>query len=483
MKIDLEGYFSITMSDSFPSLDVRIQKLIDAAEELEKGNFSIEVPTIPSDGIGRLGHSLIRLAHVLETRYRELLKLNQITLRINTGLMLNDILEAVYKDFRDFIPYNRIGFSLIENDGKTVRASWAKTDQPEMKLLKDYDAPLEGSSLAEIIRTAQPRIINDLEEYLQAKPNSESTALVVAEGMRSSLTCPLMVNAIPVGFMFFSSIEKNAYKKIHVETFQRIAAQLSVIVEKGRLVSELSEQRDRIQRQNEELRKLDELKNTFLGIAAHDLRNPIANIQMMTNMLLSNENSMSVEEAQDIINDIHQQSKHMLGLLEDILDVTAIESGKLDLSPEYIDALDFMEKVVTRQRRIAEPKGTHILLQKVVTGNIYADPTRLRQVMENLLSNAIKFSPPKSNIIINLEHTKSNWRFEVIDQGPGITKKDRTRLFQDFATLSAQPTGGEKSTGLGLAICKRIVEAHGGKIGVDTKPGEGSAFWFTIPRN
>lgn len=470
------------MSDSFPSLDIRIQKLIDAAEELERGNFSIEVPTIPSDGIGRLGHSLIRLAHVLEARYRELLKLNQITLRINTGLMLNDILEAVYKDFRDFIPYNRIGFSLIENDGKTVRAYWAKTDQPEMKLLKDYDAPLEGSSLAEIIKTAQPRIINDLEAYLQAKPNSESTALVVAEGMRSSLTCPLMVNAIPVGFMFFSSIEKNAYKKIHVETFQRIAAQLSVIVEKGRLVSELSNQRDRIQRQNEELRKLDELKNTFLGIAAHDLRNPIANIQMMTNMLLSNENSMSVEEAQDIINDIHQQSKHMLGLLEDILDVTAIESGKLDLSPEYIDAIDFMEKVVTRQRRIAESKGTHIILQRVAIGNIYADPTRLRQVMDNLLSNAIKFSPPKSTIVTNLEHTKSKWRFEVIDQGPGITKKDRTRLFQDFATLSAQPTGGEKSTGLGLAICKRIVEAHGGKIGVDTKPGEGSTFWFTIPR-
>ena len=169
MKIDLEGNFSFTMSDSFRSLDVRIQKLIDAAEELERGNYNIEVPTVPTDGIGKLGHSLLRLAHVLEARYRELLKLNQITLRINTGLMLNDILDAVYKDFRDFIPYNRIGFSLIENDGKTVRASWAKTDQPEMKLLKDYDAPLEGSSLAEIIRTAQPRIINDLEDVFKGK--------------------------------------------------------------------------------------------------------------------------------------------------------------------------------------------------------------------------------------------------------------------------------------------------------------------------
>ena len=298
--------------------------------------------------------------------------------------------------------------------------------------------------------------------YLKAKPNSESTALVVAEGMRSSLTCPLLVNAIPVGFMFFSSIEKNAYKIIHVETFQRIAAQLSVIVEKGRLVSELSEQRDRIQRQNEELRKLDELKNTFLGIAAHDLRNPIANIQMMTNMLLSNENSMSVEEAQDIINDINQQSKHMLGLLEDILDVTAIESGKLDLSPEYIDALDFMEKVVTRQRRIAEPKGTHIILQKVATGNIYADPTRLRQVMENLLSNAIKFSPPKSNIIVNLEHTKSNWRFEVIDQGPGITKKDRTVYSRILRHYPPNPQAVKKVRGLVLqfvsVLWKRTVE-------------------------
>jgi signal transduction histidine kinase len=249
------------------------------------------------------------------------------------------------------------------------------------------------------------------------------------------------------------------------------------------LVSELAEQRDRIQRQNEELRKLDELKNTFLGIAAHDLRSPIANIQMMTSMLLSNENPMSVAEAQDIINDIHQQSKHMLGLLEDILDVTAIESGKLDLIPEYLDTVDFMDEVVARQRRIAEPKGTRILLHKVSRGTIYADPMRLRQVMENLISNAIKYSPPKSNISINLSLIKAYWRFEVIDQGPGITEEDRERLFQDFAKLSAQPTGGEKSTGLGLAICKRIIEGHGGKIGVDSKPGKGSVFWFTVPKN
>ncbi len=468
------------MNELTPGLDDRIQKLITATEELERGNFSIEVSTIPSDGIGRLGHTLIRLARVLEARYREIQKLNQITLRINTGLLLDDILDEVYKDFHDFIPYNRIGFSLIENDGKMVRAYWAKTDQPVMKLLKDFDAPLAGSSLEEILRTGKPRIINDLETYLHQKPSSESTALVVAEGMRSSLTCPLMVNAIPVGFMFFSSIQKEAYKEFHIDIFQRIAAQLSVIVEKGRLVSQLSEQKNKIQQQNNELRKLDELKNTFLGMAAHDLRNPIANIQMMTGMLLSNENPMPVEEAQDIINDIYHQSKHMLELLEDILDITAIESGKLDLSPEYIDTIEFMERVVARQRRIAESKGTHILLRKVALGPMYADPMRLRQVMENLLSNAIKFSPPNSNIEVKLEHVKTNWRFEVTDQGPGITKIDRKRLFQDFARLSAQPTGGEESTGLGLAICKRIVEAHGGKIGVNSKPGQGATFWFVI---
>jgi hypothetical protein len=101
--------------------------------------------------------------------------------------------------------------------------------------------------------------------------------------------------------------------------------------------------------------------------------------------------------------------------------------------------------------------------------------------MDNLLTNAVKYSPPGSTVQVSVQPEGDGWRINVQDEGPGITEEDRQKLFEDFARLSARPTGGEKSTGLGLAIARRIVHAHGGEIGVDSIPGHGATFWFTLP--
>jgi signal transduction histidine kinase len=362
-----------------------------------------------------------------------------------------------------------------------VRACWAKSDQPVLKLTKGYSAPLAGSSLETIMTTGQPRIINDLLEYLEQKPDSDSSRLIVAEGMRSSLTCPLIANGIPVGFIFFSSIEPNTYADAHVDIFKRIAGQLSVIVEKGRLVSELSAQKAAIEKQNEELHRLNELKNTFLGIAAHDLRSPIGFIRMIVHFLLDASDELSEAELKSFLNDIETQANYMLVFLNDLLDVTQIEAGKLNLNLESVDLDDLLRETVHRHARMAAPKGTQVLLEPDSTGQVTADPTRLRQVVDNLISNAVKYSPPGSTVKVSVQQTEEGWRVNVQDQGPGLTAEDRQHLFQDFARLSARPTGGEKSIGLGLAITRRVVEAHGGKIGVDSEPGQGANFWFTLP--
>ncbi|MBI5716035.1 MAG: GAF domain-containing protein [Chloroflexi bacterium] len=462
-------------------LDERIPQYIEATERLKEGQYDIELPPTPPDEIGRLGSALQALAQTLEARYREIQKLNQITSRINAGLLLDEILEGVYRDFREFIPYNRIGFSLIEDEGRVVRARWAKTDQLIVKLGRGYSAPLAGSSLQTIIETKKPRIINDLVDYLEKKPTSGSTRLVVEEGIRSSLTCPLIANGVPVGFMFFSSVEPNIYADAHVEIFQRIAEQLSVIVEKGRMVSELATQKESIERQNEELRHLNELKNSFLGIAAHDLRNPLANIQLASELLIDMKASLSDEERDQFLQEMNQHTHYMLALLNDLLDVTHIESGKLSLTPVAVNVADFLNDLVKRHAKLAEPKQTRVILEPAPAGNVNADPLRLRQVMDNLISNAVKYSPPGSEVRVRVIREATLWRFEIQDQGPGITPEDRAKMFQDFARLSARPTGGEKSTGLGLAITRRVIEAHRGKIGVESEVGKGSIFWFTLP--
>jgi signal transduction histidine kinase len=413
-------------------------------------------------------------------RYREVQKLEQITAHINAGLLLDDILENIYQEFCDVIPYNRIGLSLIEDDGLTVRARWAKSDQPVVHIDRGFAQPLAGSSLEAIIRAGRPRILNDLVAYLERKPQSESTRRIVAEGIRSSLTCPLIANGVPIGFIFFSSTQPNAYAEIHVDTFEQIANQLAVIVEKGRLVSEIAAQKAAIEQQNLELRRLNEQKNTFLGIAAHDLRSPIGYIQTASSLLLD---PVGISESQrtTILEDIHRQTHHMLGLLNDLLDVAQIQAGKLVLHPETIALGSFLAEIVQRHSMMAVPKGTHILLSEPASGEVVADPLRLRQVMDNLISNAVKYAPPGSTVWVSAEPIASGWRVNVKDEGPGVSVEDRARLFQIFSRLSAMPTGGEKSVGLGLAITARVVEAHGGQIGVDSEPGHGSTFWFTLP--
>jgi signal transduction histidine kinase len=473
------------MSPKESDFERRISQYIEATERLKRGEFDVIVPDIsPIDDLGRLGQALVDLAQTLENRYRQLQKLVELTSDINAGLWLDNILEKVYENFLEFIPYNRIGFSLIEQskDQPIVRAYWAKTDQPDMKIGKGYSAPLAGSSLETIIKTGQPRIINDLQTYLEQKPTSDSTRLIVAEGMRASLTCPLIANGIPVGFMFFSSIQQKVYADVHIDIFQSIAGQLAVILEKGRLVSELASQKAEIERQNKELRALNDIKNKFLGMAAHDLRGPLGNIELGAHVIRDMKDELSEEEAAGVLDDIVDQTGYMLNLINDLLDVAQIESGNLDLNLRLVNLRSFLKEAVQRHSKMAVQKNTKIELEAVPDESILADSIRLRQVIDNLISNAVKYSPPSSIVMVWVQQLGTGWRVNIKDQGPGITYDDRKRLFEDFARLSAKPTGGEKSVGLGLAITKRIIEAHGGRIDVESVPGQGATFWFSIPQ-
>ena len=469
------------MQNSIPQTDQRILGYIQAANQLINGDFEVQFHTVPMDKIGQLGKVLQQLATSLERRYKELQKLNQLTSNINSGLLLEETLTQLYNSFHDFIPYDRIGFSLIEDNGKTLRAHWARAEYPELLLSKDYQCQMAGSSLEAILNTAQPRIINDLKEYLTKKPDSESTQLIVQEGIRSSLSCPLIANGVPIGFIFFSSRKKDIYANEHVGIYRQIAGQLSVIVEKGNLISQLAEQKSQLERHYNEVKRLNELQNTFLGIAAHDLRNPIASIQNIAELLLMPEIKLSHQEKEEFFEDIRSLTKHMLLLLNDLLDVTNIESGKFSLMPIFYDVEKLLTDAVKRNQFLADAKNTQILLETISPGKALIDISRMRQVLDNLISNAVKYSPPESKIRIRAIKRLNCWRVEIEDQGPGIPPEEHDRLFKDFSRLSNKPTGGEQSTGLGLSITRRVVEAHHGSIGVVPNPVQGSTFWFEIP--
>ncbi|MBN1345822.1 MAG: SpoIIE family protein phosphatase [Phycisphaerae bacterium] len=192
------------------------------------------------------------LAHRLKQRESEFATLLRITQRVNQGTTLEEVLDFTYDELRAIIPYNRIGLALIDEPRGMVVARWVRSDRkPELTV--GYEAPLEGSTLQEIIKTGKPRIINDLEAYLRRNPQSEQTALIVKEGMRSSLTCPLVVQGSRVGFLFFTSVSPGMYCDAHVAFFLQIAGLLSSSIENGRLYSELAEQKGIIEQRNREM--------------------------------------------------------------------------------------------------------------------------------------------------------------------------------------------------------------------------------------
>jgi len=461
-------------------VDERIEHYIDATYRLAQGDYRVIIPADNADPVGQLGLALDALAQSLEQSYREMQRLDAITADINAGLMLDEIMERIFTDFRQIIPYNRIGLSLIENG--IVCAHWAKSDSAIVQIEKGYSAPLAGSSLEKIMQTGQPRIINDMVTYLENKPQSMSTRAILAEGILSSLTCPLKMNGIPVGFLFFSSFERNTYANTHIEMFQKIAGQVSVILEKGKLVTELAKQKETIERKNRELQELNTLKNTILGMVSHDLRSPLAIVQMAVEVLGTDDDmGLSEQERTDIMGDMRHQISHMLLLVDDLLNMTEVETDNLALILKEIDLKQYLNHLVQQHNQMAAGKGTTIEIEPCMQVKVIADEHRLRQVIDNLVSNAVKYSPPGSHIRVQAFCEPDMWGIAVTDQGPGITLEDRRRLFQKFARLSARPTNGESSTGLGLAITHRIIEAHSGQIGVDSIPGKGATFWFRIP--
>ena len=448
--------------------DPRILKYVEIAQAMKQGSFNIRLAKEGTDEVAELGAALEDLARSLEKRFEEINTLKEITTRINSGMLLDDVLNYIFASFRPIIPYDRIGCSFIEENENIVRAYWARSDAREIEITKGYSAPMDGSSLKTIIETGQTRIINNLEAYLIEHPQSESTQKIVREGMRSSFTCPLISLGKPIGFLFFSSMKPDMYSKTHQDIFIQIANQLSTIVEKSRYLQELIE--------------LNELKNKFLGMAAHDLRNPLSIIKGYLELFLSNDLGGLTDDQREVLYEMNQTSDVMLGLINDLLDVSAIETGNLQLKRQPTKPSELLQATQKSLRVLARAKSIEIKLDLPISLPILQiDQARIKQVLTNLITNAVKYSFAHTVILLSARVFEKEVWISVKDQGQGIPVEEMKHLFKEFSRTSVKPTAGERSIGLGLAITRRIVEAHGGIIWVDSEIGKGSTFTFSLP--
>jgi len=237
-----------------------------------------------------------------------------------------------------------------------------------------------------------------------------------------------------------------------------------------------------VETKNKELTELDDLRKKFLGMAAHDLRTPLASIGGFSQLLIQGSAINSDADREDFLSRISKLSNHMLALINDLLDYSVIESGKLTIEKNKASLKDLTLDRIGVHEHIPENKKIKINSTLAELQDFEFDAERVTQVIDNLMSNAIKYSPPELNIYVTLDDHGEAAKFSVRDEGPGISPEDQKKMFNGFEKLKPRPTAGEKSTGLGLTIVKKMVEAHQGSLMVESKPGQGSTFSFTLPK-
>ncbi len=265
---------------------------------------------------------------------------------------------------------------------------------------------------------------------------------------------------------------------------------------------QLSKAMRELESRNDELRDLNQEKNMILGMVSHDLKNPIVAVQGLAEMMATED--FAAEQYKEFAQVIKETSNRMFGLVKNFLDVARAEEGRLRIMLIQFDIGDVVELTLKNYEQQAAKKNIQIHYVKPITpATVYADESLTLQVLDNLISNALKYTAPGKDVAVDIQvvqvlrHNVTLFnnemnnldesafvqcvRVSVTDEGPGLTDQDKTKLFGKFARLSAQPTGGESSTGLGLAITKRLIETMNGRIWCESEYGFGSRFTFELP--
>lgn len=327
---------------------------------------------------------------------------------------------------------------------------------------------------------------------------NETETLINPTFQRLKESLPDNQNMIFGGFLTIGSIITNqsikskVYRKddelliigeVEIEQLKKLnLTMIDLNREINNLQRRLIKEKKQLAETNKQLKSLNEEKNRILGIAAHDLRNPIGTIMGYAQLLSQKFPTMPIEDINKFLSVIIKSSKFSLTLLNDLLDISKIESGSVQLNLTKINYIDFIKAIIDQNQIIGKQKGINIKLNHETADFLATiDIQKIEQVLNNLISNAIKYSLPKTEIMLKVSVNEQFYKTEIIDQGQGIPAKELPNIFDPFQTAGVQSTAGEKSTGLGLAIAKKIIAEHGGDIFVESAEDKGSNFYFTLP--
>ena len=343
----------------------------------------------------------------------------------------------------------------------------------EMKRNKHMLQINDKSVVGKVAQNGQAVIVNDV----QTDPIHKFNPLLPET--RAEAAIPLRIGNRIIGAIDIQAKTIGAFTEDEVNVMQTLADQVAVAIDNARSFV-LSQQAVM------EMREIDRLKSQFLANMSHELRTPLNSIIGFSRVILKGIDGPVTELQQQDLTAIYNSGQHLLGLINDILDLSKIEAGKMELAFDEVNISDIATSVLSTMSGLV--KDRPIQLKRNIEPNlptVRADAIRVRQVMINLLSNAAKFTE-EGDILVDVglkrgPTGRNEIRVSVTDTGPGISKQDQEKLFQAFSQVDDSPTRKTGGTGLGLSICQQLINMHGGRIWVDSEVGKGSTFHFTLP--
>ncbi len=389
--------------------------------------------------------------------------------KIAAGNTLTDVIEFLFKSTQEIFPCDRIGVAFLEEGGRRLRLYHVAANYEPLHLGRNYASDLTGSSLDAVFRDGLPRIINDLEKYYDGHRESESTALLIEEGVLSSMTCPLSVDGRPVGVMFRSSKRAHAYSQRHVALHLSIAERLAQAVEKAYRIEQLS---GAINSYME-----------MLGFVSHELKSPLSSIITLGTTFRDGYFGKLSEEHRGIVDRIIKQAEYLYNLSAEYLNLSRFESGQMKAD---LRETSFMAEVVAPSVGIVSPQIAEkkmFFSKNFPTDDIevLCDPELMKIAMVNLLGNAVKYGNSEGAMKLAISSEAGKLKVSVWNEGPGFSREQKKDLFRKFSRLDSPELMTRKGSGIGLYVTWNIIVLHGGRIRAESEQGKWALFSFEIP--
>jgi signal transduction histidine kinase len=466
-----------------------IRALREGAARIGSGDFSQRISIDTGDELealadqfndmgGRLEESYADLEKKVEQRTQELAQsveelraLGEVSQAVNSTLDVAAVLATIVAKAVQLSDTEAGAIYVYEQEQQQFRLRATHgMSQDLIDAIAEREDDLSGTSIGEAAQTRAPLQIANLSE----EPHSPIMDIILAAGFRAVLVVPLLRPDRVLGALVVRRRQPGEFPKATVDLLQTFAAQSVLAIQNARLFSEIEEK-------SRQLAVASQHKSQFLANMSHELRTPLNAILGYTELIVDQIYGEIPDKALGVLDRVQSNGRHLLGLINDVLDLSKIEAGQLTLTLASYSLADVVNSVVSAVESLATEK--RLALKLDVPPNLPAgrgDERRITQVLLNLVGNAIKFTD-KGEVAIAASAMNGSFNIAVRDTGPGISPADQVKIFEEFQQADNSTTKSKGGTGLGLAIAKRIIEMHGGHISVESKLGAGSTFTVCLP--